>query len=234
MSIGANLKEAVRGRSRRALVLSLLLVGAVPLAPAQKHSPRHEKRVRQPRQSGGGAVRRAAALAPTPTREVEIRGRRVAIPDASVVTQDGKRVRFYADLIEGKAVALGFFYTSCVFVCTRHGELFARIQRHAGERLGRDTFMVSVSMDPSTDTPARLTEWGASYGRKEGWTLVTGASEEVDKILKALTGNSVGPRDAHSSLFYVIDSKGRWEYMFGGASPEEVERQLHGSSSPQE
>jgi cytochrome oxidase Cu insertion factor (SCO1/SenC/PrrC family) len=209
------------------VTLSLLLIWTMAAAPALGQGHRRGNRNQKSRGLARRSVGRAVA---TPSQELFIEGRTVAVPDAWVVKQDGKRVRFYSGLLKGKAVALGFFYTSCVYVCTLHGKQFSEIQRHVGQRLGKEVFLVSVSMDPLTDTPATLREWGATYGRQEGWTLVTGEAAEINKILKALTGNSVGPRESHSSFFYVVDETGRWRYMFETASPAEVERQMRGGA----
>ena len=160
-------------------------------------------------------------------REIVIAGRTLYVPDVWVVTQDGKKVRFYSDLIKDKSVAIGFFFTSCTFVCTWHGELFSGFQKHLGSRLGKDIFLISVSMDPKTDTPARLRDWGARYGRRSGWTLVTGRTAEMNELLQSLTGNTVGPKETHSSFLYIYNRKtGTWSYMLGYPTPTDFEKQI--------
>lgn len=166
-------------------------------------------------------------------KEIVINGETVLVPDVWLVTQDGKSVRFYSDLIKDKAVVIGFFYTSCVFLCTRHGEFFSGIQRQAGDRLGKEVFLVSVSMDPKSDTPARLRKWGTTYGRKQGWTLVTGQAKEVEKLLKILTGNPIGQTELHSTLFYVTNQQtGRWSHMSGYPVLADIERHIEGLLKP--
>ena len=80
--------------------------------------------------------------------EVDIRGVKVKIPDVVVTDQDGRKVRFYSDLIKDKVVVLSFFYTSCTFVCTRQGKVFSELQSLLGERLGKSVFLISVTRDP--------------------------------------------------------------------------------------
>lgn len=116
--------------------------------------------------------------------EIVVAGRTLHVPDVWVVTQDGNKVRFYSDLIREKSVAIGFFFTRCSFVCTWHGELFFRFQKHLAERLGKEISLISVSMDPLTDSPARLKRWGAKYNRRSGWTLLTGGKAEMTGVLK--------------------------------------------------
>jgi protein SCO1/2 len=76
-----------------------------------------------------------------------------------LITQDGKQVRFYDDLIKGKIVAVNFIYTSCMFTCPLETARLAQVQRILGERVGKDIFFYSISIDPDHDTPAVLKEY---------------------------------------------------------------------------
>ncbi|HEV2706145.1 MAG TPA: SCO family protein [Pyrinomonadaceae bacterium] len=155
---------------------------------------------------------------------------KLEVPDVWVMTQDGKRLRFYTDLVKGRKVAIGFFYTTCTFICTRHGEFFARLQTALRDRLGKDVFLISVTMDPLTDTPAKLTRWGQTYRRQPGWTLVTGSVADLSRVLKVFTGNTAGPRDDHSSLFYIADDQtGSWHFADALISPAAVLEKLDAS-----
>lgn len=167
-----------------------------------------------------------SAAAPTP-REGFGREVKVNVPDVWVTTQDGRRVRFYTDLIKGRRIAVGFFYTTCTFICTRHGEFFSKLQTALGERLGEEVFLISVTMDPLTDTPAKLDRWARTYRRKAGWTLVTGSVDELSRVLKVFTGNTAGPRDDHSSFFYIADDRtGSWQLIDTLAPPAAVADKL--------
>src|SRR5215204_2850735 len=129
----------------------------------------------------------------TTTVEVEIEGvGKVQIPDLDVRDQDGRKIRFYSDLIKDKVVVLSFFYTSCTYSCTLQGKTFAKLQSLLGDRLGKSVFLISVTTDPATDDPAQLKSWGKRYDVRTGWTLVTGKEAELNKLLLPFTGNSAG------------------------------------------
>jgi len=49
--------------------------------------------------------------------------------------------------------------------------------------VGRDVHLISISVDPVTDTPERLKAWGAKFKAGAGWTFVTGDKQEIDKLL---------------------------------------------------
>jgi protein SCO1/2 len=143
-----------------------------------------------------------------------------SIPDVEVVDQNGRRSRFYTDLVRGKSVIINFIFTSCTYVCPMQGANFAKLQAALGERLGRDIYLISVSTDPLVDTPERLKAWGERFGAKPGWTLVTGRKDEMDALLKSLTGDTAR-RGEHSPFALLGDfEKGAWVRTYGLAEPE--------------
>src|ERR1051325_2332559 len=105
------------------------------------------------------------------------------MPDVEVLDQNGKKMHFYTDLIRGKTVVLNFIYTDCTAICPMMGRSFSRLQAALGEKLGREVYLISVSMNPETDTPERLKAWGEQFGAKPGWILVTGEKASMDKLL---------------------------------------------------
>jgi protein SCO1/2 len=161
-------------------------------------------------------------------RKIILHDRELTIPDLVLVDQDGKSVRFYTDLLKGKTFALSFFYTDCTYICTRQGELFSSLQKRLASRLGKDAFIISVTMNPQTDTPAKLKRWASKYGRRPGWTLVTGRVDDVEKLLRLFTGEMAGPKEIHSGLIYIADDmSGRWSYIHDLTPAAEVEKQMH-------
>ena len=105
------------------------------------------------------------------------------IPDIPVVDQDGNAHRFFTDLVKGKVVAINFGYTSCTAVCPVQGRRFQQLQTLLGSRLGQSVFLITVTTDPVHDTPANLKAWGAQFGAKPGWTLVTGVPTDIQQLL---------------------------------------------------
>jgi protein SCO1/2 len=108
------------------------------------------------------------------------------VPDATLLDQNGREVRFKSDVLGDKTVAIQFIFTTCTAICPVMGAAFAKLQDRLGERLGKDISLVSVSIDPVTDTPARMKQWGEQFGARPGWSLLTGEKEKVESLLKAL------------------------------------------------
>jgi protein SCO1/2 len=141
------------------------------------------------------------------------------VPDVSLVDQDGKPVRFYTDLVKGKVVAVNFVFTTCTTICPPMGANFARLQKLLA---GKDVQLISVSINPAADTPARLKEWSQKFGAGPGWTLVTGGRDEVFRLLKAL-GVYTASITEHSPLVLVGNEPARrWTRAYGLAAPAKL------------
>jgi len=105
-------------------------------------------------------------------------------PNTPLITQDGEDVRFFDDLIEGKVVLVNFIYTACVDTCPLETAQLVRVQRILGDRLGKDVFFYSISIDPEHDTPAVLAEYKERFGAN--WTFLTGEESEIIHLRRKL------------------------------------------------
>lgn len=144
---------------------------------------------------------------------------KMAIPDVELLDQDGRKVHFYTDLVKGKVVAVNFIFTTCTTICPPLGATFARVQRELGARAGRDVHLISISVDPATDTPERLKAWGAKFHAAEGWTFVTGRKPQVDELLRALGAATGSPSDHTPTVLVGNDTAGQWTRAYGLARP---------------
>ena len=148
--------------------------------------------------------------------------RNMVIPDVEVLDQDGNALHFYTDLIKDKTVAINFIFTNCTTICPPLAATFARLQKEMGDKVGKDVHLISISVDPLTDTPERLKAWGAKFKAGPGWTFVTGEKSEMDKLLNAL-GAAVSKREDHTpALIIGNDSKGVWTRTYGLAKISQI------------
>jgi len=142
--------------------------------------------------------------------------------DVELTNQDGQPMRLYSDVLKGRVVIVNSFFTSCRESCPMMAATFAKLQARLGDRLGKDVFLVSISVDPANDTPAKLKEFAASFKALPGWLLLTGSKDNVELALKKL-GMPAETRDAHSNLFIIgNEPTGLWKKAFGLASPAEI------------
>ena len=165
------------------------------------------------------AAKTEAATAPDPAHASHAPSK-MTIPDVELLDQDGRKVRFYTDLVKGKTVAINFIFTTCTTVCPPLGATFARVQKELGGGAGRgDVRLISISVDPATDTPERLKAWGAKFRAAEGWTLVTGQKPQVDELLRALGASTAAPADHTPTVLIGNDAAGQWTRSYGLAKP---------------
>jgi protein SCO1/2 len=165
--------------------------------------------------------REPPAAPPGVTTDVE-ESARLRIPEARVLDQNGNRLSFYTDLVKGKTVAINFIFTTCTTICPPMTATFRRVQQQLGERVGRDVRLISVSVDPVTDTPERLAAFASKFKADAGWTFVTGDKPEIDKLLAAL-GASVSDKNDHSPTIIIFsDATGKATRTYGLAPPSRL------------
>lgn len=143
------------------------------------------------------------------------------IPDIAVSDQNGNDLRFYSDLIKGQTVAINFIFTTCTGVCPALTATFRRVQQTlAGQP--PQVRLISVTVDPSTDTPKRLHDFAAKFHAGSGWTFVTGDTNQIDSLLQAF-GVAVGNKTDHTSMILIgNDRTDHWTRMYGLSSPTSI------------
>ena len=174
----------------------------------------------------GKAANAALAKAPSTWEAATPR-----VPDVQVRDHNGKLLRFHSDLVKGRKVAVNFIFTSCTSVCSPMTATFRAVQQELKARKRDDVHLISVSVDPLTDTPQALAAFGKKFGAEPGWTFVTGSRKAIDEILKAYAIGTGDPDD-HAPLVYISDEAGRsWTRSSGLAAPQAIVDRLLGTSA---
>ena len=187
----------------RGIIVLIVLCGAAPMGPVNTSSAQSLDHGKPENHRGEDETERA-------------------LPDCVVLTQDGRAVRFYSDLVKDRIVVINFLFTSCNFTCPMQGGNFSRLQDALGERLGKDVHLITISTDPLTDTPERLKAWGVKFGAKPGWTLLTGNKPDIESVLISLTGAIPGRQEHTPELLIVNGHSGERIRMYGLAEPERL------------
>ena len=146
------------------------------------------------------------------------------IPPVTLVRQDGTKVAFPRELDDGRPVVLDFIYTSCTTVCPVLSQVFSELQ----EKLGKDrekTNMVSISIDPEYDTPARLLAHAKKFRAEAQWQHYTGtreASIAIQKAFDVYRGNKM----QHPPVTFLRAAPGKpWVRFEGLATPDLLVRE---------
>ena len=107
-------------------------------------------------------------------------------PNFEITTHEGKKVRFYDDLIKDKIVVINFMYAKCEGICVPITKNLKRVQNLLGKRVGRDIFMYSITLKPEEDTPDKLKHFMDMHRIKPGWTFLTGKPDEINTLRRKL------------------------------------------------
>jgi copper(I)-binding protein/cytochrome oxidase Cu insertion factor (SCO1/SenC/PrrC family) len=133
-------------------------------------------------------------------------------PNVPLVTQDGHSVHFFDDLIKDKIVAINFIYTTCADTCPLETAQLVKVQQILGERMGRDVFFYSITIDPEHDTPAVLGAYRERFGAR--WTFLTGDESDIIQLRRKL-GLYIeeiqdGSNNHNVSMIIGNQATGRW------------------------
>ncbi len=201
----------MRGHPATLLLMIGLMIGSLGLRPCAAQHEHHDP-----------APQAESALA----GQADVVATGISVPDVALFNQFGQPVHFYSDLVRGKVVAINFIFTTCTTICPPMGANYSRLQQLLGDRLGKEVTLLSISTDPVTDTPERLAAWSEQFKAKPGWTLVTGAKPDVDRLLKALGAFAPDPADHSPFLLLGDETRGTWRRVHGFTAPAEVEKML--------
>jgi protein SCO1/2 len=149
-------------------------------------------------------------------------------PAVKLVRDDGKSVALAEELNDGRAVVMNFIYTTCTSVCPLTSQIFSELQAKLGAR--RDSVhLVSISIDPEQDTPARLRDYAKKFGAGPDWQHYTGtlaASIATQRAFNVYRGEKMN----HAPVTLVRPASGKtWVRLEGFATADEVLKELRES-----
>lgn len=121
----------------------------------------------------------------TPAKPV-LDNRRNPFPNVPLLTHEGKIVRFYDDLIKGKTVFINFMYARCGDICPGMTANLKQVQNELGDRIGKDIFMYSITLETEHDTPEMLKAYAELFHVKPGWLFLTGKKADIEHLRKQL------------------------------------------------
>ena len=157
-----------------------------------------------------------AAKAPIKRSETSYR-----LPVVPMLDQHGRKVVFSEALDDGRPVIMNFVFTSCTTVCPVMTQIFAEVQARLGAAVGR-VHMVSVSIDPQYDTPARLLAYARDHGAGAQWDFYTGSSDASMAVQKAFDAYR-GDKMNHAPLTMLrAANSSNWVRLDGFVGADEI------------
>lgn len=107
-------------------------------------------------------------------------------PNLVLTTHEGKKVKFYDDLVKDKIVIFNMFYAKCEGICTPITRNLVRVQQVMGDRVGKDIFMYSFTLKPKEDNVAAMAHYAEMHKVKPGWLFLTGSPEDMETLRRKL------------------------------------------------
>ena len=159
-------------------------------------------------------------------------------PNYTLKTHEGKEVKFYDDLIKGKVVVINMMYAQCTGICPGMTANLVKVQKILGERVGRDIFMYSLTLQPRQDTPVDLKEYAEMFKVQPGWLFLTGKPAEMDILRRKLGFSDPNPavdkdKTQHTGLVrYGNEKLDRWAACPALSNPEQIAKSIIWMENP--
>ena len=172
----------------------------------------------------------AASAQAAGARPLSYAARQGFLPNVPLVTHTGETVRFYDDLVRDRIILLNFFVVGCTEGrCPATNANLRKVQDLLGDRMGKDIFFYSVTLEPEKDTVPILKEYAEDiFEVKPGWLFLTGKQADIDTLRRAQGFYDNDPeRDAdvtlHSSSARIgNDFQQRWAMVALATSPRNI------------
>jgi len=154
-----------------------------------------------------------------PTRSV----REYAVPAVRLVREDGKVVSLPEEMNDGRPIVLNFIFTTCTSICPVMSSAFAQFERQLGADADR-VHLMSISIDPEHDTPARLLEYARKFHAGRAWQHYTGTLNASLTVQRAFDVDR-GGKMLHPVLTLIRAAPGKpWLRIEGFVTPDDLVR----------
>jgi protein SCO1/2 len=177
--------------------------------------------------SGGLPSARAHGSEEEAKEKVTRSTRQYAVPAVRLVREDGKDVSLADEMNDGRPIVVNFIFTTCTTICPLMSSTFAQFEQRLGPEAGK-VHLMSISIDPEQDTPARLREYAKRFHAGPGWSHYTGTLEASVAAQKAF-GVYAGGKMSHSLVTLMRVAPGKpWLRIEGWATPDDLVRDYRG------
>ena len=146
---------------------------------------------------------------------------RYEVPDVVLTDAGGNKRSLRAVLADKTPLMLNFIFTSCTSVCPVMSGVFTQVQSRFNKQ-GQRVRMVSISIDPEYDTPARLKDYAKNFSAGPDWLMLTGRVQDSVAVQRAFDAYR-GDKMSHEAITYLRGSSDQpWLRLDGLASADEL------------
>jgi protein SCO1/2 len=139
---------------------------------------------------------------------------RYAIPDVTLINQDGKRVQLRELVNCGKPVVVDFIYGTCTTICPVLSAGFTNFQRKSVAASAK-VQLISISIDPEHDSPAVMKKYLKNYRAQPGWDFLTGSRKDIDSVMRAFNAYIPNKMSHYPIMFIKAPGESTWVRIYG-------------------
>ena len=147
--------------------------------------------------------------------------------DTEVIDQNGKKLRFYSDVLRNRVVLISFIFTNCEYACPMQAQKLKQTRALMVPAIRDEVWFVTLSVDPERDTPAAMKQFAEKQGLDESrWLFLTGEKPNLDFLIKRL-GQYTPGIEAHTTLMLAgNDRTQHWARVLPMVPPDGIAQQL--------
>lgn len=150
---------------------------------------------------------------------------RTYFTDTVLLSHTGEEMRFYSDLLEGRTVVISFMFTSCADACPLINASLQRVQERLKDRIGKDIYILSITVDPDVDSVRVMSDYRKKYKAMKGWLFLTGTAKNLDIVGQKM--GQVYDKEAHLTALLVGNTKtARWRKIPANLSDAIIASQI--------
>lgn len=145
---------------------------------------------------------------------------RYQMPDVTLISQEGKKVRLKSLVDSGKPVIVDFIYGTCTTICPILSVCFTNLQGKLAAN-SQKVHLVSISIDPENDSPKVMRDYLKRYRAKPGWDFLTGSRKDIDAVMKSFDAYIPNKMSHYAVTFIHMPQEKNWVRINGIMSTSE-------------
>jgi protein SCO1/2 len=147
--------------------------------------------------------------------------------DTEVIDQNGKKMRFYSDVLKGRVVLISFIFTNCEYACPMQAQKLKQVRAAMVPAIKDDVWFVTLSVDPERDTPEAMKKFAERQGVDESrWIFLTGDKQNLEFLVKRL-GQYTPDIESHTTLMLAGNTITRhWTRVLPMVPPDGIAQQM--------
>ena len=167
---------------------------------------------------------KTVAAGPTNDAAAEEKARKF-FTDLEVIDQNGKKLRFYSDVLKDRVVL--FIFTNCEYACPMQAQKLKQTRAMMVPSIKDEVWYVSLSVDPERDTPEAMKKFAQRQGVDESrWIFLTGDKQNLDTIIRKL-GQYTPDVEAHTTLMLAGNTITRhWTRVMPMLTPPDIAQKM--------